>query len=570
MTVRLLFLTLLVCSLGFDIVRLRRTSRFGRVSLALDGSATTEQGTTPSFLELSSNGIPAWLLQNCEKLGFTTPTLVQREALPTIFAGADVVLQAQTGSGKTLTYGLPVLSSIDPSRAAIQAVIVVPSRELGLQVAAVMKQLATGAPQRIMIMPLVEGSKNRRQQLWATADPPHVIVGNPVALQRLVDMGRLRLNAVSFVVLDEVDACLISSETRQELHRLLSQKLSSSYSSAELDDLQEDVASSGMQESLVYTDLARAQDKNVHLQYRVSRQTIMCSATIPQRQHFAQTCFSNGWTESVPALIHVSEGLAPQQVQHEHVECDPDRRFACLRYLVLKEIRELRAARAQVGEASNAGAGAAASQEAVDWAGRAFKAMVFSDDKTPEGLDSLQAACTSALAAAGEDPHEDGRPAGVVAVLTPSSSLDERGSAIKAFRDGATSILVCSGIGARGLDVPDTTHVFMTSLPETASEYLHRAGRAGRLGSMGKVLTLTHAGQAFVLSRYQNELGIDIKSRVVKGAIGGTGQTTQVPPAEDEGEEKEGEEEEKRKENKEPSPAKKSLFRRRPRGAKDE
>ena len=511
-----------------------------------------------SFQELSFNRIPAWLLQNCAKLGFTTPTQVQCEALPTIFGGADVVLQAQTGSGKTLTYGLPVLSSIDPSRAAIQAVIVVPSRELGLQVAAVMKQLATGAPQRIMIMPLVEGSKNRRQQLWATADPPHVIVGNPVALQRLVDMGRLRLNAVSFVVLDEVDACLISSETRQELHRLLSQKLSSSYSSAELDDLQEDVASSGMQESLVYTDLARAQDKNVHLQYRVSRQTIMCSATIPQRQHFAQTCFSNGWTESVPSLIHVSEGLAPQQVQHEHIQCDAERRFACLRYLVLKEIRELRAARS----------GATAAGEGVtDWAGRAFKAMVFSDDKTPEALDSLQAACTSALAAAGEDPHEDGRPAGLVAVLTPSSSLDERGSAIKAFREGATSILVCSGIGARGLDVPDTTHVFMTSLPETASEYLHRAGRAGRLGSMGKVLTLTHAGQAFVLSRYQNELGIDIKSRVVKGASGtgrGEAPTPSIPQAEDR-------EEEQEKEEQELNPARKSLFRRRRhRGVGDE
>ena len=279
------------------------------------------QSAAPTFQELSGGRLPAWLLQNCAKLGFTSPTLVQCEALPIIFSGADVVLQAQTGSGKTLTYGLPVLAAIDPSRAAIQAVIVVPSRELGLQVAAVMKQLAQGAPRRIMVMPLVEGSKNRRQQLWATAEPPHVIVGNPVALQRLVDSGRLRLNAVSFVVLDEVDACLISSETRRELHRLLSQKLSSSYASAESDDLQAEAA---MPENLVYTDLARDQDRNVNLQYRVSRQTIMCSATIPQRQHFAQMCFRNGWTQAVPALIHVSEAMAPMQVRiyactHMHI-----------------------------------------------------------------------------------------------------------------------------------------------------------------------------------------------------------------------------------------------------------
>lgn len=66
-----------------------------------------------------------------------------------------------------------------------------------------------------MIMPVVEGSKNRRQQLWAIAEPPHVVVGNPRALQRLVDMGRLRLNSVNFVVVDEVDACLGSPTSKQ-------------------------------------------------------------------------------------------------------------------------------------------------------------------------------------------------------------------------------------------------------------------------------------------------------------------------------------------------------------------
>jgi superfamily II DNA/RNA helicase len=134
-----------------------------------------------------------------------------------------------------LAYALPVLSQIDPSRAAIQAVIVVPTRELGLQVAAVLKQLSTGSPKKIMVMPVMEGSQNRRQQMWATAEPPHVVVGNPRALQRIVDMGRLRLNAVSFVVLDEVDACLISHDTRQELHKLLSRQLSNTFKIAEDD-----------------------------------------------------------------------------------------------------------------------------------------------------------------------------------------------------------------------------------------------------------------------------------------------------------------------------------------------
>ena len=263
-----------------------------------------------SFASLSSGLVPQWLLDSCTRLGFDSPTEVQKEALPVIFKGKDVVLQAMTGSGKTLAFGLPVLSKIDASRAAIQAVIVVPTRELGLQVAAVMKQLATGSPKRIMIMPLVEGSKNRRQQLWATAEPPHIIVGNPRALQRLVDMGRLRLNSVSFVVLDEVDACLISPETRQDLHKLLSQKLSNSYQSANMEDLLDDAAAGGLQESLVYTDLAAShRDLSAsQQQYRSSRQTILCSATVPQRQQLSGRA-SQSWRRSATFGMLCSDSL---------------------------------------------------------------------------------------------------------------------------------------------------------------------------------------------------------------------------------------------------------------------
>lgn len=73
-----------------------------------------------------------------------------------------MIIQSQTGSGKTLVYCLPIVSRIDATRSAIQAVIIVPTRELGLQVTAVLKQLSHGAPEKIMIMSVVEGSKNRR------------------------------------------------------------------------------------------------------------------------------------------------------------------------------------------------------------------------------------------------------------------------------------------------------------------------------------------------------------------------------------------------------------------------
>lgn len=74
----------------------------------------------------------------------------------------DVILQSQTGSGKTLAFALPILAKVDASRSSVQAVIVTPTRELGQQVAALLRQLARGAPQRIMVMSVMEGSKNKR------------------------------------------------------------------------------------------------------------------------------------------------------------------------------------------------------------------------------------------------------------------------------------------------------------------------------------------------------------------------------------------------------------------------
>lgn len=198
------------------------------------GAGVFDENTFAQF------NLPSWLVERCNELGYSNPTSVQKESLPSIMEGNDVVVQSQTGSGKTLVYSLPVLAGVNPSRAAIQAVIIVPTRELGLQVAATMKSLAAGSRDKILVMSVFEGSKNRRQQLWATAEPPHVIVGNPKALQRLVDMGRVRLNSIDKIVIDEVDICLDYDETRKELHNLLSRRLSKTYMTADIEDAEGD------------------------------------------------------------------------------------------------------------------------------------------------------------------------------------------------------------------------------------------------------------------------------------------------------------------------------------------
>ena len=133
-----------------------------------------------------------------------------------------------------MAYALPILAKIDPTRTSTQAVIIVPSRELGFQVSKVMRQLAAGCDEKISIMALLEGSKNIRQSIWVVAEPPHVIICNIPSLQYLIDTNRVKLNAVSIVVVDEIDAILSKHDTKLELHHLLSRRLSTTFKTSEL------------------------------------------------------------------------------------------------------------------------------------------------------------------------------------------------------------------------------------------------------------------------------------------------------------------------------------------------
>eukprot|EP01042_Synura_sphagnicola_P002399 gene2399-2879_t len=391
-----------------------------------------------------------------------------------------------------------------------------------------------------------------RQQIWAVAEPPHIVVGNPRSLQNLVKLGRLRLSGVSVVVLDEVDACLIDADTRREIHELLSRRLSNTYQVYEEDEDQE-----CLKEDRVFSDLTKqVRGVGPMAQYRNSRQTIMCSATIPQRQHFAMQCYKNMWTETVAELHCLSsDRLVPEQVLHQYIECDQSQRLACLRYILKKELQsslvsnvtassqgsELGAPGARSGEGSHR-TSLPAAQGGVR---KLQQTLVFVDKR--EDVDSVfryirkafgrdEVAAGTALRKEG-DREGEGRMAGdeggeraaapqegrrvVVGALTEDMGLDERADAMAGLRDGSTDVLVCTDIAARGIDVPELSVVIQMSLPKSIEGYIHRAGRVGRLGRPGKVITLVGAEEEFVAKRYSNELGVNLVKRNLKIKEGG-------------------------------------------------
>ena len=133
--------------------------------------------TRPTFTDLYADQMPSWLLERAATLGFERPTAVQEESLTSALAGRDAIVQAKTGSGKTLAYMLPLLTSLK-AQASVQALVLLPTRELASQVAIVARRLAAGSPERLMVMALLDGSGAKRQRKWLVAQPPQVIVGN--------------------------------------------------------------------------------------------------------------------------------------------------------------------------------------------------------------------------------------------------------------------------------------------------------------------------------------------------------------------------------------------------------
>jgi superfamily II DNA/RNA helicase len=166
---------------------------------------------------------------------------------------------------------------------------------------------AGGPSGRILVMSLLDGSKNRRQRVWVLAEPPQLVIGNPAALCNLVTSGRLRYHNVKMVVLDEVDAILLHRDTRAELHNLLAKYLSPSYLNADIEDAQEGGGAGEEAQMLVAAGLmkkgeegmAGAAGEQLTPHKLTRRQTIFCSATIPQHNHFLkQVRETRGWTST--------------------------------------------------------------------------------------------------------------------------------------------------------------------------------------------------------------------------------------------------------------------------------
>lgn len=452
--------------------------------------------------------------------------------------------------------------------------VVVPTRELGLQVVRVARRLAAGVnivdadsadelddaeddsllttasdhdedattpkihaestdatkqtKQKIMIMPILQGSSNQRQRAWAWAEPPHVVIGTPEELTQMVTRGGVRVNSVKMVVVDEVDACLGNggSTGSGTLHELLSRHLSPTYQEVEKlatniegsdgRTMRLSVAASGGSMMTTMGDtgvgLVGSYANGFNAYADKHRQTIFASATIPQHNHFMKQCVRNGWTLREPIRVNVSPGeLVPPTLRHVYVVCrEKSTKVAGLRRWMKKEVGTL---------------------DGPEEKRHGSKILIFCDPRRP--LDSLAEILAKdwngvVWREGYSQMQEEGKDA-VISVLRLDDTLGARAAAMEGFRgpsaadvgsktnnnidDDKLRILISTDVAARGLDIPNITHVINFDLPSDNSgdTYVHRGGRAGRLGNKGKVMSLITADQEFVLERLANKLSLDLR-----------------------------------------------------------
>jgi superfamily II DNA/RNA helicase len=359
-------------------------------------------------------GLAPEILKAVGESGYTSPTPIQAQAIPHVLAGRDVLGIAQTGTGKTASFTLPMIDKLSRGRARARmprSLILEPTRELAAQVA---ENFETYGKYNKLSMALLIGGVSFGDQDKKLDRGVDVLIATPGRLLDHCARGKVLLTGVQIFVIDEAD-------------RMLDMGF--------IPDIEE------ICKKLPFT-----------------RQTLFFSATMPPEiQRLTETFLHN------PERIEVARASSANST---------------IRQVLVKTAKDKKRDKLeQIIETENV-----------------KNAIIFCNRK--RDVASLERAL-----------RKSGFSAGAI-----HGDLDQsvRTKTLEGFRKGDIRLLVASDVAARGLDIPDVSHVFNYDVPTHAEDYVHRIGRTGRAGKSGTAYTLMTRDEAKYLAAIEKMLGSPI------------------------------------------------------------
>lgn len=328
--------------------------------------------------------------RNIEQAGYVKPTAIQDGAIPAIVEGRDVIGLANTGTGKTAAFVIPMLERIKDTQNRPAVLIMAPTRELAYQIDDEFRKFSRGMR---LYSSLIVGGMNIARQISDVKRGPHVIIGTPGRLKDLVKRGVLKLQNVEIVVLDEADQML---------------------------------------------DMGFINDIRFLIgELPEKRQSLCFSATItPPIQQLLNTLLVD------PITVSVRTAETSEHVEQDVIRAnDKDHKIEVLQELLAKPEFE--------------------------------KVLVFGQTKW-----SVQRLA--------EHLTKSGFPS---EAIHGNKTQPQRKKALQNFKDDRVKVLVATDVAARGLDIPNVSHVINFDQPNTYQDYVHRIGRTGRGGKRGSALT---------------------------------------------------------------------------------
>jgi ATP-dependent RNA helicase DeaD len=164
---------------------------------------TEEVENTEVRMAYKDADIDADILRAVTEMGFETMSPIQEKAIPVLLEGRDIIGQAQTGTGKTAAFGIPMIQSVDPALRKLQAIVLCPTRELAIQAAEEIRKLAK-YKHGIKVLP-VYGGQDISRQIRALAQGVQIVVGTPGRVMDHMRRHTIKTAAIKMIVLDEAD-----------------------------------------------------------------------------------------------------------------------------------------------------------------------------------------------------------------------------------------------------------------------------------------------------------------------------------------------------------------------------